>query len=89
MNNSRRNELLDKSVGTTSVVMRDKYTSPRTYGVYQLKGNKGHGREFRYGNHPIRKHELVREFGSATVVALFLSRSDAMELAAIENSRRK
>jgi hypothetical protein len=89
MNNSRRNELLAKAIELITLKVDGIYTSPRTYGVYRLTGKAKSGREFRFGNHPIRKAELINEYGGAEVVAVFLSRQDAQELASIENAVTK
>lgn len=83
--NSRKNELLSKAIDLITLKVDGIYTSPRAYGVYRLTGKAKSGREFRFGNHPIRKAELINEYGDAEVVAVFLSRRDAQELASIEN----
>lgn len=61
-------------------------THPRSYGVYELPTNIGAGRRFRFGNHPIRMRELEREFGRCSRRYLFLSRSDAEEVARALNA---
>ena len=57
------------------------YTEPRSYGVYRLADDAGAVRRYRFGNHPVRQHELAREFGDCELVHLFLSRSDAEAVA--------
>lgn len=58
-------------------------TLPRSWGVYELPESAGATCRFRFGNHPVRMHELEREFGGCVLVYLFLSRSDAREAAAL------
>lgn len=86
MSDSRRKELLSKAVTPPSFTVVGMLTAPRTFGVYQLKGQAKSGRTFRFGNHPIRHHELTNEYGRTDVVAIFFNRRDAMELANIENA---
>ncbi len=45
------------------------------------------GQRFRFGNHPIRQKELIREYGSKVqlVGELYLKRNDAKEAASILN----
>ena len=45
-----------------------------THGVYRLRAGLARVREFRYGNHPVRQHELVRDYSTAHLEALFESR---------------
>ena len=86
MNSSRKAALLAKTIDASSFKTVGVYTHPRSYGVYRLTAKKKKGRTFRFGNHPVRRDELVREFGGVEVMAMFLNRRDAEELAAIENS---
>lgn len=58
------------------------YTRPRTWGVYEVQ----RGRRFRFGNHPVRQHELKRDLGSAPLVLLFPERALAEALAAELNA---
>ncbi len=89
MSLSRRDQLLQRTLKPSDFKPNGVYTDPKTYGVYRLTGKAKAGRVFRYGNHPIRYDELVNEYGAAEVVAVFSARSDAEELAAIENALRK
>jgi hypothetical protein len=71
-----------ESLLNRAIVRRDghnpNYTVPRTFGVYEIHGRKrGASRRFRFGNHPVRKIELEREFGRVSTLALFESRDDA------------
>ncbi len=58
-------------------------TSPRSWGVYELPASARATRRFRFGNHPVRMHELEREFGACVLTYLFLSREDARQAAAL------
>ncbi len=51
-------------------------TTPRSYGVYKIIDNIK-GRIYRYGNHPIRKIELEREYGKVEVLYIFSARKNA------------
>ncbi len=82
MTDARRNELLSRAVRPDSVRVVGKYTDPHTYGVYKVEYA---GRRFRFGNHPVREEELIREYGDVTLVALFREREDAEELAKVLN----
>ena len=85
MSNTRRDALIRRSVSPSAVRDAGNYTVPRTYGVYKLSATRGTGRTYRFGNHPIRQRELVREHGAVRLEALFDDRSDAVELAALLN----
>ncbi len=79
--------LIDKylpmSVSTGSVVPDGTYyTSPRTWGVYEVAS----GRRFRFGNHPVRQIELKRDLGSVRLILLFSERAPAKALAADLNA---
>lgn len=75
---SRAIELRDVSVDGA-------LTAPRSWGVYRLPDGVGGTRAVRYGNHPVRMHELEREFGGCRLEALFLAREDARALATAMN----
>lgn len=62
-------------------------TIPRSFGVYELLASTSGTRRFRYGNHPVRLHELEREFGSCKLLYLFLQRADAVAMASALNGR--
>lgn len=80
--------MLNKAVQNQSTISSDgRYTSPRTWGTYDLGTAAGKFRRFRYGNHPIRMAELIREHGVCDVVATFYSRKEAHELAALLTSK--
>ncbi len=61
------------------------YTSPRTYGVYEIVVRGLNTKRYRYGNHPIRQTELIREHGSVRCLALYFDRSLAKQLATALN----
>lgn len=63
------------------------YTNPKTWGVYKiLPGASTINKRFRFGNHPIRKQELEREFTSVQVIGLFTSRTLAEQLSTFLNA---
>lgn len=77
--------LLSRSVSPASVKIDGRYTIPRSYGVYHLEQSSSVSHRFRFGNHPVRETELIRAFGDVKLVALFLERTQAMDLAALLN----
>ena len=61
---SSKEYLLSKSISENSICVDPKnknYTIPRTFGVYELP-LATNIRKHRFGNHPIRETELIREF---------------------------
>lgn len=78
----RTEALLAKAVDASSLSIDGRYTTPRTWGVYEVaRFLNGKRTRFHYiGNHPVRHAELEREYGSATLIALFTDRADAEEL---------
>lgn len=74
--------LEDRAISPRSVQPDGALTSPRSYGVYELPATAVGTKRFRYGNHPVRKHELEREFGGCALRYLFLRRDDAAAMAA-------
>jgi hypothetical protein len=87
----RTQALLAKAVDPATLPTDGRYTTPRTWGVYQVaRFSRGKRTQFHYiGNHPVRHMELVREYGSADLVALFTDRAEAEELQYRLNSGRK
>lgn len=77
--------LRSRAIEVTDVTIDGPLTRPRSWGVYRLPEGVGGTRAVRYGNHPVRMHELEREFGGCRLEALFLSREDARALAAAMN----
>jgi len=61
------------------------YTNPRTFGVYEIIGTNS-SKRFRFGNHPVREIELIRDFENVKRLGLFLIRKDAKNLADHLNS---
>lgn len=78
---SRKERLMERAVSSQRLRTDGIYTSPRSFGVYKLTGRGNVGKKYRIGNHPVRERELVRDYGQCEVVALFLDRDDAVELA--------
>lgn len=70
-----------KSIDPSSVISDGRYTNPRTWGVYQVDVPL-EGTRFRFGNHPVRQQELIRQYGEARLVGkLYKARIDAKEAA--------
>jgi hypothetical protein len=74
-------KIIQRSISPSNVRVIGPLTKPRSYGVYRLPQKTATGRHYRYGNHPVRMHELEREFGSCKLEYLFAARADAKELA--------
>ena len=74
------NNILDESIFSEDPD-NPNWTKPKSWGVWELPINSL-GKKFRIGNNPIRGKELVNEFGSAKLVALFNNRETAEEHAA-------
>lgn len=72
-------DFFDGSVRPETLTADGMYTQPRSWGVYKLTMAAGQGRQYRFGNHPVRQRELEREFGRVQVLSLFLSRLAAEE----------
>jgi hypothetical protein len=80
---SKKEFLLSKSIAEKTIQIdpnNKNYTSPRTYGVYEILETTD-AKRFRFGNHPVREKEVTREFESVKRVAIFLEREDAKALA--------
>lgn len=86
--NKRVQVLLSHAVEQSALHVIGFYTSPKSWGVYEIEPRSTAARKrFRFGNHPVRQHELEREFGVVRNVALFTARSLAVELASVLNAR--
>jgi len=80
---TEKENLLSKSISEKTVQIdpnNKNYTIPRTYGVYEIL-NTTNTIRFRFGNHPVRESELIREFESVKRIKIFLEREDAKALA--------
>ena len=84
MNDARKKELMALSIGPSTVSVEGNYSNPRTYGVYRIPRTVRGSRQFRFGNHPIRELELIRD-RNVSLEALFTDRSHAKELAFLLN----
>ena len=74
-----------KSVDPSSVKSNGRYTSPRTWGVYKVE-RLLESKRFRFGNHPVRQQELIRQYGEVQLVGgLYEARIDAKEAAYLLN----
>jgi len=78
-------DLLGKAIRPAAVSAAGTLTVPPSFGVYRVTSKQRTGREYRFGNHPIRGQELVNQYGGASLVALFLDRELAKELANLLN----
>lgn len=88
MSQARLKSLLAKSIDPSSVKSDGRYTSPKTWGVYQVK-RLPKGKRFRFGNHPVRQQELIRQYGGVQLVELYKARIDAKEAAYLLNGGRR
>jgi hypothetical protein len=63
------------------------YTDPLTYGVYHITSIKKSAstKSFRFGNYPVRLHELHRDFDSVKLIALYTNRDIAIQHAKYAN----
>lgn len=80
---SQKQYLLSKSISENSIRLdaeNKNYTIPRSFGVYEIP-SVTNTKRFRFGNHPVRENELIREFDSIARIGLFLDRKDAKALA--------
>ena len=81
-----------KAVAARAISPRDvrpdgPLTLPHSFGVYELPSSASGTRCYRIGNHPVRLHELEREFGPCRLLYLFLQRADAVAMASALNGR--
>lgn len=82
------NELIAKAIEPDDLKADGQLTSPRSYGVYEIKGAKQDS-IYRQGNHPVRLRELQKEFPEAALKYLFSSKEDAVQVAAMLNAPDK
>jgi hypothetical protein len=85
MIDKRIRELKALAISESAVSIDGCYTNPRTYGVYEILAPTGYSRRFRFGNHPVRKAELTREYGDVKLENLFEDREHATKLANLLN----
>lgn len=84
--------LMKRTINSRQLSPDGIYTSPRSHSVYRLVSTRDVGKKYRYGNHPIRLRELVREvhehdpFGRCEIVGIFLRKEEARSLAQLLNS---
>jgi hypothetical protein len=77
-----KEDLLSKSTSENLIRIDSKnknYTIPRSFGVYEIQ-SVINTKRFRFGNHPVRENELIREFETIKRIGLFLDRADAKAL---------
>ena len=81
------NNLANRAISPQYVRSDGSLTTPRSFGVYELPFSVSGTRRCRFGNHPVRLHELEREFGSCKLLHLFQQRADAVAMASALNGR--
>jgi hypothetical protein len=74
-------KLMERAKNPLSLKPDGRYTIPRSFGVYKVTASGDVGRRYRFGNHPVLMTEILRNIGECEVVAVFLDRDDAKQLA--------
>ena len=74
-------KLMERAKNPSTLEADGNYTIPRSFGVYHIAADGNVGHRYRFGNHPVRMNELLRDFGDCESVALFIDRNDAKQLA--------
>lgn len=80
---SEKETLLSQSISKNLIRIDTKnknYTIPRSFGVYEIS-SVTNAKRYRFGNHPVRENELIREFEDVERIGLFLNRENAKALA--------
>lgn len=77
--------LIQRSIDPSSVKPEGTLTSPPSFGVYAIENDEDGSTHYRFGNHPVRMHELEDKFGAAELEYLFLNREDAAAMTAVLN----
>lgn len=77
--------LIQRSIDPSSVKPEGTLTNPPSFGVYAIENDADGSIRYRFGNHPVRMHELEDKFGSAELEYLFLNREDAAAMTAVLN----
>lgn len=80
--------ILQRAMSAGSLLPGGRLTLPRSYGVYEIPAWTNATTRFRIENHPIGMLELQSEFTSCTLLYLFLSRGDAVLVAAELNATK-
>ena len=63
------------------------WTLPKSWGVWETPALED-GSAYHEGNYPVREKELIREYGEAKLVALYLDKASAVEHKAELNGKR-
>lgn len=82
-------ELIERAIDPSSVKLEGTLTNPPSFGVYALENDEDGSIHYRFGNHPVRLHELEDKFGVAELEYLFLNREDAAAMTAALNRREQ
>ncbi len=83
----QKEHFLSKSISEDSIRIdteNKNYTVPSSFGVYEVPSTTN-GKRYRFGNHPVRENELIREFENVKRIGLFFNREDAKNLADLLN----
>ena len=80
-------DLIQRAVEPSLVHIDGTLSSPPSFGVYLVVDPETGEERYRFGSHPVRQQELEDQFGGCDLEYLFLSRSDAAELASQLNKR--
>ena len=78
-------DLIQRAIDPSTVKLEGTLTSPPSFGVYLVEDTDDGRQHYRFGNHPVRMHELEDKFGAAELEYLFLSREDAAAMTALLN----
>ena len=80
-------DLIQRAIDPATVKLEGTLTSPPSFGVYLVEDTDDGRQHYRFGNHPVRMHDLEDKFGGCELEYLFLSREDAAAAAAALNKR--
>lgn len=78
-------DLIERAIDPSSVKLEGTLTNPPSFGVYAIENDEDGSTHYRFGNHPVRQHELEDKFGAAELEYLFLNREDAAAMTAALN----
>ncbi|KRG45177.1 hypothetical protein ARC78_03040 [Stenotrophomonas pictorum JCM 9942] len=78
-------DLIERAIDPSAVKLEGTLTNPPSFGVYAITNDEDGSTHYRFGNHPVRLHELEDKFGAAELEYLFLNREDAAAMTAALN----
>lgn len=79
-------QLVERAVDPRTLAPDGWYTSPRSYGVYEVDAPPAGVLTYHFGNHPVRQRELRSQYPKVRLVSVFLEREDAKALADLLNA---